>query len=207
MKKSWLFGLAVCMLVFGLVFSGCKSGDDNNSGSAQLNFSNEQVYEVVGVEELGQYTGSATVTSNQGVSGSITNGKLSFTIGVPAYLSSLEDAGGLDIPPGTSVNPSNVLIANLELRLDNGAYLVKTDGAMTATSYTQEDIEYMYVNMNCTVTIPAMPEQGLSATTLQFKEGWNALNTIITVSDEGFTGALKIVNLSYGRWVIDNRVN
>ena len=211
-KNSWLFGLVVCILAFGFLFTGCDSSSDggggggggSSSGSAELSFSNEQVYTVG--EDWDNlyipYTGSMQVTSNLGVSGSITSGKFSFAIGEPANLKGLDFT---DLFPGASMSPVDVQGAIITF---NNESLVKSDGGMSGSNITQEEVFYCYVDRSCTIAIPAMTQDGITflATTLKLGEGWNAINQKISGSMTTMTGTaeFKIVDFSYGKWVIVN---
>jgi len=210
-KNSWLFGLVVCLLAFGFLLTGCDSGGDSGGsggGSAELTFSNEQVYTVNDSDTditFTPYTGSMAVTSNVGGSGSITNGKFSFTVGEPAYLEGSSDYLGYDFPTGASVSPADAQAARLFM---NNNKLEKGDGSMSGSNITQENVSYYYFDKNCTITIPAQSENGVTSqtTNLNLKQGWNAVCSKIMGSMATMTGTIefKTVDFSYGKWVTTN---
>ena len=203
-----LLGIIAIAAVMAFAMAACDSGGGGGSDSGGvmvLTFTNEQVYTMGEGEDIVfiPYTGSMTVTNNQGgASGSISGGKLSFTIGEPTGLGpAVNQFDGLW---NVSVSPNDTRAAHLVL---NNFALTKSDGAMSSpTNAWQENIDYYFVDKGCTVSIPAMSEDGITvpAATLRFNEGWNAVSTKLTLSGSVITGEIKVTGLSSGKWTIDN---
>ena len=201
-----LFGIIAIMAIITFSMAACDTGGDTGnggeSGVAELKFTNEQVYEVAN-EAWIPYTGSTPVTSSIGGSGSISNGRLTFTIGEPTSLFPL--ANVVDGSWNPSVNPSGVLAANLHLNLNEGRRLSKTGGDFSGSTFWMEYVYYLYVDTDCTVTLPALSDGDYTrpATTLSLKKGWNAVSDKVSGTMGGsFTGEIKVTNFAAGDWVI-----
>ncbi|MCL2411333.1 MAG: hypothetical protein FWC97_06785 [Treponema sp.] len=97
MKKRFWLGVLALTLVFGLVFVSCDEADDNGGDGfigGTLNLSGQVWgwdYDGDDSYDWVQFTGDrATVTSDVGGSGSITNGQLSFSVGTPSVLGNIQ---------------------------------------------------------------------------------------------------------------------
>jgi hypothetical protein len=206
-----VLGLITVTAVLGFLFAGCDSGggDDSGGGADELNFSNEQVYTEKNLV-FTPYTGSMTVTS-MGITGSISNGKFSFAIG-EVTPNNLSPIAGVFNATNPSFSPSDTQACQLYF-----PELGKGDSEITneaAEEFWMEEINYYYVDRDCTVTVPAMSfgsgfSGGLQAATLKLKKGWNAVSLKVEVSYSTLTvnGEMKVCSFSTGKWVIDWSMN
>jgi hypothetical protein len=175
-----------------------------------LRFSDQQVWMWQG-ENLIHFTGSRAVTSYPPVvTGSITNGKLNLTFGSPAS----DDlcANFFTEREVESVSPTSAKALELFLQANDTCLNFFNDTG-TWENGSNEWIEFIYVDMDCTVTIPEYSDSdgGWTFTRpkaiLQFKKGWNMLLYKNSWTDDGMTNertyVISIVNaLPAGKWVI-----
>jgi len=170
------------------------------------------------------YTGSnKTFTSDAGGSGSITNGKMSFSIGTPSA-STLEpfkfDAGtaevNMDVYSNIKVSPSDargasVGVFSIDLLKENINMSINANTG--AASITIEVVMYTYVDKNCTITATGkkVVQGGINLTypniNLNLKKGWNAMNVRVTSTSTGSgtgtgTAAISTGDLSSCKWVL-----
>ena len=199
MRKVFrIFG--VIALAAGIIFSmaACNT-DGDDGGVTELKFTNVQVYTTSDGFSFTPFTGSMAVTSDVGGSGSISNGRLSFTIGEPSRLTG--GAGAFPADWGVSVSPSNAQAVRLVL---NNNMLGNIDGAMTsATSGWQQSVHFYYVDIDCTVTVGA--RAGIrTETTLRLNQGWNAIisRSESAATAAGYTEVFSVGGLSSGRWAV-----
>jgi hypothetical protein len=162
------------------------------------------------------YTGNITnLINNAGGTGSITGGKLSFSVGTPPA-SSLEP---LKVTPNNEnirtgiyadarISPSGAKyveldFSNIDLGKENFNLNFNT-GAMT-----MDFVYYVYVDTDCTATATGgtYTEGGVKMTfpnvNLQYKRGWNTLNMKLVTSSSSGTISIGTGDLSSCRWVID----
>jgi hypothetical protein len=208
-KKGFIWLIPI--LVTALAMSGC-GGDDDDGGAANLNFSGQQVYEMDAGGNLIPYTGAnQPFLSNVGISGSITSGKMSFGIGKPSALLSMQSVltdpgskldGGLDILSYSSWIPTETQATVLEFF---SIRLFKTNyNNASIASITKDLVFYIYVDRACTITAAGKPGnyEGvpvvISNLNLNLKQGWNAVKRNIT----GSTASITTVDLSSGNWVL-----
>jgi hypothetical protein len=180
------------LLTFGLVFTSCGSGDDDGGATGGLSFSGEQVY----LPDGSLFTGDMTITSNLGVDGQITGGKLSFSIGDPSP--ALLDKGFFgdaeSMFDNFTVSPNDTQGILLDFGED---YLVKQNEVTSETSTDRETITYVYVDRNCTMTGTGKTGtmEGFSFTTtnmnISLKEGWNAICSNEKISMENMTATFS----------------
>jgi hypothetical protein len=174
-------------------------------------FTNQQVhvYDMSG-NFVPLTTGSYTVTSNVGGSGSITNGRFNFNIGAPnanallpiAGLLSLIDDIGLTFTPSDTSAQGAVLLFQVQGGYD--LHYIKEDGANFSENFSEEFISLIYIDRDCTVGIEAVTDgdteiwiyvdDGLgnldliefkvpfavSAATWVLKPGWNMISSKIS---------------------------
>ena len=209
MRKAFrIFGITA--LVAAIIFSmaACDSGGDNGGVTEpvmELKFTNEQVYDDVNPATFQPipFTGSiATVTSGVGGSGSITDGKLSFTIGEPTQLMPFENFFPMPEESNASLSPGDTLGEQLSLRGSSNEGVVRLNIAGTGLS---EQTIYLFVDKDCTVTIPASTFQGISirSATLRLNAGWNAVIMKMTVSGSSMIIEMRITtDFSTGIWML-----
>ena len=176
----------VSVLVMAFAMSACNSNDDGG-GTRPYTLSGD-VYNNDG----SVYTGTKdALTSSAGGSGTIRGGKLSFSIGVPGnqksmirLLSDLDARFGFNVFSYAGWNPSDTQATDLKFS-NRTKKLEVTAGA----SKTRQEIIYIYVDRNCTVSADGgntATYAGVTATvskfTLNFKQGWNALSILLTAN-------------------------
>jgi hypothetical protein len=174
-----------------------------------LTFSDMQVY-TSDDGTFTPFTESIAVTSyppGGGGTGTITGGKLNFTIGTPDELWPFADKGIWG--DGMNVSPANAQGRQLSLR-SGYAILEYGDVERTGDTGWSERISFIYVDRDCTFTFPPRNEsyngvtQIRQATILQLKKGWNYVSTKDTFTSTTETKVITVVNRlpSSGRWVI-----
>jgi len=162
------------------------------------------------------YTGpNKTFTSNAGGTGTITDGTMSFSTGVPSddilepfKLDDMSDEIGYS---DMQVQPSDTRGVDLEF---SGIELEKTNINIIdieTYSMTSEGVFYLYVDKNCTITATGGIQtiEGRKVTipnlNLNLKKGWNAVNmkTDFTSTTTG-TVAISTGDLPSAKWVLDD---
>jgi len=188
-KKRFIW--LVPVLVMALAMSVCKSDDDGGIGD-NLKFSDEQIFTADGSRYTGDIT---TFTSTAGGNGSIKGGKMSFSIGVPgglkpmdAFLAKMDEKIGYSILSRAEYKPGNTQAADLEFTIR----LSKKTDAMSTASKTMENVYYIYVDRDCTVTatgIPPITYEGVSVPVtninLSLKKGWNPVSLVLAATANG----------------------
>jgi hypothetical protein len=168
------------------------------------------------------YTGSMTLKSNAGGSGSITNGKLSFNIGTPTF-DSLEDfelydktdsdAEKYNVYKDIKVVPSDTKGATLDFEdvyLSRMVMDIKISKGGDFNGMTMDYVWYTYVDKNCRITATGgnIKEEGATITfpnlDITLNQGWNILN--MKVTSNGTTGTIKLErgDLPSCKWVLDD---
>ena len=213
MRKVFrIFGVTALSAAIIFSMTACDSGGDNGGVTEpvmELKFTNEQVYDDVNPVTFQPipYTGSiATIASGVGGSGSITDGKLSFTIGEPNQLRPFADFFPIPEELNASVSPGDTLGAQLNLRGTSNEDVGRTNFAGTGMdNYWQEQIAYLFVAKDCTITVPATTFQGISvqSATLRLNAGWNVIIMKMTVSGSSMIMEMRgTTDFSTGIWML-----
>jgi len=185
--------------------SGNNNSNPSNSGTpiigaATLNISNEQVVEYDWDHNLTESTGNWTIDDDGiGGSGSISNGKLSYSVGTPNNLAGINDlCTELEWSFwGTTFSASDpsAKYLLLELSKQNGGFLEKGEfkESVKGNTYTQYDafLYHLYVDKDVTITASEVkdsdpwtdPYTGITysgtstfkAVKLALKAGWNTV--------------------------------
>ena len=215
-----VFGIIALIAVIGFLATACPE-DDNGGGPTFLGDKLELSGQVYLAKWNDDYTslsyqdfsGNLAIDDNYGGSGEIKNGKLSYSIGVPTNLQTLDFTDEYNYDGESynnfSVSKSNVKGLIIWLSVDsndyygvykgNTAYNVQT----SSSSRTIESVNYVYVEEDVTVsgsgktdtgsdTYDGVSETWKSTTgnlNLAFKKGWNAVYGKTEIS-QTFTGTL-----------------
>jgi len=212
-RVVWL----VLVLVMAFAMSACNSNDDGGSKGIgeTFSFSDQQVLNADGT----LYTGiERTFMSNAGGSGTIRGGKLSFSIGTPSSMKSMTTLlVEMDARLGFNISyagydPANTLAMDLVLPNLTKELYVPTD-----TSVTEQEIHYIYVDRDCTITAPATGIPDISYTypgdivvpvkvtlnTLKLKKGWNAISKILAATATSGTLVVGTGDTDSCKWVYE----
>jgi len=241
------FGIIALVAVIGFSMAACGGGGgggDGGGGSSTfgdtLTLSNEQVH--IAKMNIKAYTSGSgslytyepykgsvkTFTSTVGGKGSITDGKLNFTVGAPPAgmlepIKTGDDVLGLggdfegDIYKDLKVTPKGTKCVGLEFD-DPDLMKMKQDLQIKDTSFSVkvEMVLYVYVDQDCTITGTGGTATQSSSfgkpytvkasnINLSLKEGWNVMNV---KTDVGYSGtgtmSIKTGNLSSCKWVYDD---
>ena len=173
-NRFFIVGILVIVLVFGMAVIGCDDGNggDNGGGSGFMGTTlnlNGQVWTRDWDENdnptYERFTGSRTINPATyhicgddecidiiiGGSGSIINGQLSFSIGTPSELISVQEVFGMNAKSFNNFNisPSSARAVELDiLYISGGEELDKR----ISDSNTSEDVFYYYVDRDVTIT-------------------------------------------------------
>jgi hypothetical protein len=246
-RQTVLYGIFA--VVLALAFTTCddgtgSGGSGNGGGGSGPTFLGStlvlsgQVYNDKSTYDgsYSPYNSTMNIVDNDGGSGKITSGQLSYTIGTPTNLDTLnnffEDSGeGHYEYDNSQISPSNVkgfLISYLDVDSNNYAGLYR--GNITGTvgsnslSYTDEQVFYLYVEGNVTVSAKGKTVQHtrlVSGTTyndtnitgdynLSLKEGWNVIYQKISMSGVAtgsiatstYTQTLSLSNPNSLKWIL-----
>jgi len=222
------------IVLLALGFTGCDNNGNGGSGGggsfigAQLSIIDMPVYNITHSETGdvtwgARFTGSGTVQEagfmdwdagsfvSVGGTGEITDGLLTFTIGIPTQTRTVQQAFGdmEEVFNNTSISVPNARVAEInELRTwgsDFGGQLWRMWGDQ------EESVTYVYVDRNVTITGQGrtLTMQGFTITTrnlnLDLRTGWNAITQIQTVNWATMTVTMSIVPGVVGRtrWAIE----
>ena len=208
-NEKFLSGMLVTALVLGMTVIGCDnvggSGDGGGSGflGDELNFSGQVYLEQWDETETSlsisypKFTGNLAVFDDYGGYGAVTNGKLSYSIATPEYLETLdfEDEFGSEMYNNftSSEDVRGVILYSLETDSDDYPRLyydnAKVSGSPASFSYTYENVIYIYVENDVTVSgkgkvnTDTWEYEGIICNevftsknfTLALKAGWNAV--------------------------------
>jgi len=204
---------------------GNSGGSSSGSLGGTLTLSAQVYVETYGTTSSGDikisyapYSGSvASLKSDGAGSGSINNGKLSFSIGVPNNLERADanidlSETGLDLYKDMKITPSNTMGAGLDF---DDYILMKENTVVSSTAYDVEMVLYLYVDRNCTMTATGKTttiNNSMTVTAsnvnLSLKQGWNAVTLKVTVkmnsSGTGGTGtaSMKLGDSTSCKWTI-----
>jgi hypothetical protein len=231
-------GTIILITVIAFSMAACPTGSGSSGGGggqiggeylgSSLTISNQQVYNHKKLGEAWtEYTGNKTVISmgrfDQLGTGTITNGKFSFKAGVPPNneLILLEDTryiGSYRIFDIT--DPSNFFISSspsdtravvlriLRFSSDDGSLLKIDSNFNNLAGSTTEEVIYIYVDRDCTITGPERIESAevFKKYNISLKKGWNVMNSKEVTDRRDHlhinTYELKAGDLSNCRWRI-----
>jgi len=187
--------------------TGSLTGGTTSTGGDTLTLTGQvYVLDYSSSNYIAAYKGSDinSFTNDAGGTGSIKNGKLSFTIGVPTLkmepatkLPSMEDYNW-DIYKDIKVTPSDAKGSGLGSFTGEAEGLVKCNlGNITSTSaITTEYVFYVYVDKACTITATGGTDKKSGMTfgnlNLKHNKGWNAMNVKVTINSNNNTGTINI---------------
>jgi len=199
-RVIWL----VPVLVMAFAMSACNSNDDGG-GSKPLSLTGD-----VFNRDGSVYTGTKdTLTSSAGGSGTIKGGKLSFSIPTPnnqksmaTLLSDLDARFGFNVFSYAGWAPTDTRAMDLVF-----SNLTKKMEVTTGASKTREEVNYIYVDRDCTVTADGgntATYAGVTATvskfTLDFKRGWNAFSMLLLANGTLVIGTGDSSNC---KWILE----
>jgi hypothetical protein len=210
-KKRFIWLLPV--LLMALAISGCSDSNDGGSSGigVDLKLTDELVYNADGTV----YMGVDRPLTVMGGTGLIRGGKMNFDIGVP-----------------NSLKPLVTLLVEMDARLGSHIFsyagyegniramdlaftnLTKKMDITSAASRTMQEIYYIYVDGDCTVTAKDIPSTTIdgdipikvSNFSLPLKRGWNAVTKIIAATATGGTliiGLADSKDLKNCNWVLE----
>jgi len=138
--------------------------------------------------------------------GTIKNGLFSFTLGTPTGLDNFED-----IFSYMTVSPSTAKGYRLTLYIENSnnyGYLSKMNFTGNVSNYTYEEVEYVYVDKDCTISSNGETEtyEGITYTTRPFnlalQTGWNTIYSKQQYTPVGSTITYSLSNPGNLKWVL-----
>jgi len=219
-KKSFIWLIPILVMV--LAMSACKSDDDGDGGKSgireTLSFTDELVYNT----DLSLYTGIDKTLTTLGGTGIIKGAKMSFSIGKPnlmvpivTLLGDMDERIGYSVFSRTEYDPfdahgKDLVFTNLAKKFDT----------KNATSITKEEVYYIYVDKDCTVTAKGIPSVEytyhddstgddtlvsvtVSNFTLNLKQGWNTVTKILTASATRGTLFIGPGDSKNCKWILD----
>ena len=216
MKNMKILGIIVMIAIIGFTMTACDGDDGVTTTTAslgdELKLTNQQVYTEVwnanGSTSLTPFNGNLTIKAISGYedsnwnyhefdlggTGSVTAGKLNFTLGTPPS-DSLSVLFGEDEDEGLIITVSDPEVKGVffyEFSADNG-YLYRSKSSysetQTSSSGSYEMVEYVYVEKDVNVSAKKYTdtyneeEDGITykgtwtqnAFSINLKKGWNAL--------------------------------
>jgi hypothetical protein len=236
-----LIGIIALAAVIGFSMAACGGGGDDDddpngpgggggggsSGSLGETFTlSDQVY-TLGVDESAvssggnmykytPYTGPDRIlTDGHGGTGSITDGKISFSVGVPVvrpgsqYFTTL--LGGLGLlakdvklqPDDTQINTFN--FEDIKLKKE---YM---ESKLGQSSNILEQVMYLYVDRDCTITSNGGTDNSsvqkitYSKVNISLKKGWNVFYHTQTAATTNVTRGLVSGDSKNAKWVLSSR--
>ena len=199
LKKALLTKMLMVMLVLIFPLFGCgDDGDDsgNASGMDTLRLSGRVYLENWNENETNvsysNFTGNLTIDDYLGGSGTVTNGNLSYSVGIPSNLYEIDfedEFWGYDITSSGAAVQGRFLYG---LDTNNGyleKYSIAPNVRNNSHSWKSEWVEYVYVDNDITITgigkteTETWTEDGTTYTetyirrnfNLALKTGWNAI--------------------------------
>jgi hypothetical protein len=204
-KRFFSFGLLAVMLVYGLVLAGCDTSDEpsdeglgvklpaiTEETTGRNGITGSNIALEAGREVTQTFVNSLTYpgeTNQNGVTWSVTNGKLSFSFGTPNQTDPL-DAEMVDLEDWTNVQVSPpdakaYLVDDFYFRIEgtngnsgNGYYIERYKNETDdATYYRRSKIIYLYVSKDVTLSAQSGQDEHSTYTAfnLSLKAGWNLL--------------------------------
>jgi len=201
----WFISILVMTLSISACISDDGNGDDGNGDTYNLG---GQVYNANG----SPYTGAnKTFTSNVGGNGSIIGGKMSFSVGIPANKVPIAtlflDMGDFNmIFPHADYLPTDTMAQSLDFTIE----LINAYSIQTGTSLTQQEVFYIFVDKDCTVTATGIPsfttDDGNTIIVrdmiLNLKRGWNPIYYNYVVTSPNGQLALGVGELKTCNWIL-----
>lgn len=208
--------MLIIALVFGMMAVGCDQDSGGGGGGGSGSVKDAQLYQSNGISE---YTGSGTVKIGYYADdsyddvyvevGTVTDGKLSFTLPSPvpdAYLSPFDE---VEMPGVTISDPSaksyspNLYLFNGSGREIGSLSLEKTDGTTT------HQVGYIYLDKACSLSgTSSYSRNGYTqhiTVSISAHSGWNKLYQYYTQSGTTITGTMKSGGEpSDMKWVINS---
>ena len=204
MTGRGLWKMLATLAAFGLALPLMGCSDNGHLGNT-LNFSG-QVYTMD--EEtftFSPFTGSQPITSNlAGVTGTVTNGQLSFEAGRPGNLRPLDDIWIFSTR--ATINPSSARGIRLHMSLGN-TDIVRGNISGNPRSNTVNTVTYIFVDREVTISMGAETNVwgDRSATTNAFnitlREGWNAVHLNMVNTETSSTETKSLGNPDNLRWI------
>ena len=234
-QSRWLCAIAL-VAVIGFSFAACDNGsgggdgggDDGDDPSAYLGekieISGEQVYTVA--EDgytISKYDGNLSITDTGGGKGTIANGKLTFTIGIPDDLEIMEgffpsegDKGADTWWKDIKYEPSDAQYFDIYgLHITGSKHdidynlLVKGNVSGTDNNGWWEEVSYVYVDRDVTITGKGATGDNHDGDTwktedfkLSFKKGWNAMCWKDSWKGDTETESFSLRNPKNAKWML-----
>ena len=189
------------------------TGPGTGGGSDNLTLSGQVYTQNIDASGKVTYTPSTdpdkNFTGNVGGTGSIKNGQMSFSIGLPDIFPLLQETftkgGGALWANDVKVQPSDTKGVGLAF-YDVDLNKINVNIILNPYSSTTEMIMYIYVDRDCTITSnggtvgTGSTKRTFSSMNLSLKKGWNTLNQTMTGTTAGQTITLRTGDLSSCKW-------
>jgi len=227
-----VIGIIALIAVIGFSFTACEDDDGSDGGgspylgqtptlSGKVYVPNGNSYKeysgsdltVSAVDESWSYGGYEEIIIGQ--EGTITNGQLNFTLGIPENLKKLDHLLNFFMDDYQTVRVdinSDAQGYILHSRTSNNRYLEKRISTVSGKNTTEETVYYLYVDKDCTISRKEIKGEDkkdqevwkFDAFNLELKAGWN---TIYAKYQEQFTEGIY-VTCTYSlrdplKWVIN----
>jgi len=206
-KKRIVWLIPVLALAF--VLAGCSSDDDDGGIGDNLSIPGEQVYNPDGTLYTG---GIPSLANNVGGSGSIKDGKMSFSVGVPnklnsmeTFISEMDEMLRFNVFSYAEWQPGETKAIALKFTIS----LSEKADLMNTPSKTMKRIYYIFVDRDCTVTateISPVTYAGISVPVsdinLRLKRGWNRVGMVLWATAGGHL-VIGTEDLDNCKWVLE----
>jgi hypothetical protein len=224
-----LFGIIALATVIGFLTVTCDDGGGDKGGPTSFGDTlklSGQVYLEKYIEysiTYQKFDGNLTLDAYYGGSGEVKNGKLSYTIGIPTDLETLDVKQDLfgynyDDVNASKQNVKGVVFDGFDLNHPyDSLYKSNATGSGNSKGFSQtsESVYYVYVDNDVTISGKGKTSNytghgvSYSETTKDFslalKTGWNAIYTKSTISANSsvqtYTDAISLGNPSL-KWVL-----
>jgi len=208
MTGRGLWKMLATMAAFGLALPLMGCSDNGHLGNT-LNFSGQVYTLIVEFDEMETitftpFTRSQPITSNlTGVTGAITNGRLSFQAGRPSNLGPLDDIWMFD---GATINPSSARGIELEMLRSNTG-MNRGNASGNRMSNTWNIVMHVFVDREVTISRGAETNvwgdfsNTTNAFNITLREGWNAVHVNEVSTETSGTETISLGNPGNLRWV------